>query len=494
MAQLRAKQIKLAAAGDLLIGGDSGNGSVLTVGTAGQVLKVLTGGALGYEAAKASETTYDNTTSGLTATDVKSAIDELKTLAGTGTSGIQTEVDAIESAVGLGTDGTKTDFASANYVAADGTFKAAIEALDTQLKTTDTATGTNATAISDETTRAEAAETAIHTGAGLGTDGTYTADGSANYISGATSLKNADSLLDAQIKANADAIASLSGGGGGSLDTLQTEVDAIETAVGLGTDGTLAAFQTGGYVDGKTTYLAAVNALDSQVQTNTSAIAGLTGLGALRFDGTVDGNETSTDPYDAETNTGGLQVTPVTGSVYRVATTANSNWAGTSLEVNVGDYVVKTSDGWLKFDNTDPTVAAAGGETAITVTGGTHEGYTLALDQTKITFAAAAGDDGKFLKWDNTSGELVYADVTIPNVPTRYEEDFTPTAAANVSFNLTYTPAGSIAVYMNGVKLPTNGYALAGKAVTLNDTNNGYPYETGDTLSVSYDTADTIAV
>ena len=41
---------------------------------------------------------------------------------------------------------------------------------------------------------------AIETGAGLNTDGTYTADGASNYITGATSLKNADSLLDAQIK------------------------------------------------------------------------------------------------------------------------------------------------------------------------------------------------------------------------------------------------------------------------------------------------------
>jgi hypothetical protein len=47
------------------------------------------------------------------------------------------------------------------------------------------------------------------TGAGLGTDGSYTANGAANYISTATSLKNADDLLDAQIKTNADDIAAL---------------------------------------------------------------------------------------------------------------------------------------------------------------------------------------------------------------------------------------------------------------------------------------------
>lgn len=47
------------------------------------------------------------------------------------------------------------------------------------------------------------------TGAGLNADGTYTPDGTADYISTATSLKNADSLLDDQIKVNADAISAL---------------------------------------------------------------------------------------------------------------------------------------------------------------------------------------------------------------------------------------------------------------------------------------------
>lgn len=43
-------------------------------------------------------------------------------------------------------------------------------------------------------------------GAGLNTDGSYTPDAGSNYITGATSLHNADSLLDDQIKLNEDAI------------------------------------------------------------------------------------------------------------------------------------------------------------------------------------------------------------------------------------------------------------------------------------------------
>ena len=48
---------------------------------------------------------------------------------------------------------------------------------------------------------------ATQAGAGLGTDGTYTANATANYIAAVTSLVGADEALDAQAKANADEIA-----------------------------------------------------------------------------------------------------------------------------------------------------------------------------------------------------------------------------------------------------------------------------------------------
>jgi uncharacterized protein (TIGR02145 family) len=52
---------------------------------------------------------------------------------------------------------------------------------------------------------------AIETGSGLNTDGTYAANSAANYISSATSLKDADNKLDAQVKNNSDKISAMSG-------------------------------------------------------------------------------------------------------------------------------------------------------------------------------------------------------------------------------------------------------------------------------------------
>jgi len=97
--------------------------------------------------------------------------------------------------------------------------------------------------IEAETTARETADSnvqdeldATQTGAGLGTDGSYTANATANYIAGATSLQNADDSLDAQIRVNTD-----------DIDALQT------AATGLGTMSTQDADAvgiTGGAIDG----------------------------------------------------------------------------------------------------------------------------------------------------------------------------------------------------------------------------------------------------
>jgi len=73
---------------------------------------------------------------------------------------------------------------------------------------------------------------ATQSGAGLGTDGSYSANGSANYISAASSLKDADDKLDAQIKTNADAISSNDSDISGldtRLTTAESDIDSLES-------------------------------------------------------------------------------------------------------------------------------------------------------------------------------------------------------------------------------------------------------------------------
>ena len=68
---------------------------------------------------------------------------------------------------------------------------------------------------------------ATQSGAGLGTDGSYTANGSTNYLGSVASLKAADEALDTQLKTVADAVAS----NDSDISTLQSNVSSNDSDI-----------------------------------------------------------------------------------------------------------------------------------------------------------------------------------------------------------------------------------------------------------------------
>lgn len=224
--------------------------------------------------------------------------------------GVQNELDSTQNGAGLGSSGTYTANASSNYLTTATSLKDADNKLDAQSKT-------NADAIAAETTARQNADVtintsitnlqsevdAIETGAGLNTDGTYTANGSANYISTATSLKDADNKLDTQVKTNADAIANL---GTVTVAGIQTEVDAIETGAGLNTDGTYTADSNSNYITTATSLKDADSKLDTQIKTvqdeldNTQSGAGLAANGSYTTNGSANYISTAISLKDAD--------------------------------------------------------------------------------------------------------------------------------------------------------------------------------------------------
>ncbi|BDR26173.1 hypothetical protein RVBP17_2160 [Pseudomonas phage sp. 30-3] len=170
---------------------------------------------------------------------------------------LQTEVNAIETSVGLNTDGTLSAYTGTNYLDSAISIRQATTLLDAQVKT-------NADDILDKADQTEV--DAIETAVGLGTDGTLAPYTGTNYLNSATSIKQATILLDTQIKSNEDDIA---------LKANQTEVDAIETGAGLNTDGTYTADATTNYITTATSLANADKLLDAQIKINTDAIAQL---------------------------------------------------------------------------------------------------------------------------------------------------------------------------------------------------------------------------
>ena len=74
--------------------------------------------------------------------------------------------------------------------------------------------------VASDTSALQSEVDATQSGAGLGTDGSYTANGSTNYLGSVASLKAADEALDTQLKTVADAVAS----NDSDISTLQSNV------------------------------------------------------------------------------------------------------------------------------------------------------------------------------------------------------------------------------------------------------------------------------
>ncbi len=96
---------------------------------------------------------------------------------------------------------------------------------------------------------------ATQTGAGLTGTGLYVEDSNTTYLQSASSLKNADSILDSEIFA------------------IQNELDATQTGAGLDTDGSYIAKTDANYIDEAVSLQDADEKLDAQAKVNADAIS-----------------------------------------------------------------------------------------------------------------------------------------------------------------------------------------------------------------------------
>lgn len=160
---------------------------------------------------------------------------------------LQTEVDAVETAVGLNADGTFAALAG-TYVSTATSIKSAIEALDVAAKATADALEANSvaqqTAIDTLVANAETQRVALEA-----------------LDANASAQQTAIEALVANSVEQQIAIANAANASTAGLSSLQAEVDAIETAVGLNADGSFASM-TGTYVANATSVKSAVEALD----------------------------------------------------------------------------------------------------------------------------------------------------------------------------------------------------------------------------------------
>lgn len=172
---------------------------------------------------------------------------------------LQSEIDQIESSIGLETDGTLSTI-SGNYTTGAGSIVAAIQAIDTKVKdnTDDIVLLGDPSAMQNEID-------AIEIGAGLETNGAYNSFTGSNYIDAATSLKNADYLLDAAIDTVASSVTSEASARASADTNLQIAINTVEASAGLETDGSYDPNTAANYISTASSLKDADNRLDAAI-------------------------------------------------------------------------------------------------------------------------------------------------------------------------------------------------------------------------------------
>jgi chaperonin cofactor prefoldin len=138
---------------------------------------------------------------------LESAVDAISGGGSGSLSALQQELDDTQLGAGLEVDGSYIAPAVSNYLAAAVSLKDADSKLDSEIKVVadDLAQEVLDRGQADSDLQDEIDATQL--GAGLGVDGSYTAPSPSNYLTMATSLFDADSKLDSEIKIVADAVA-----------------------------------------------------------------------------------------------------------------------------------------------------------------------------------------------------------------------------------------------------------------------------------------------
>jgi hypothetical protein len=190
---------------------------------------------------------------------------------------INSLLDLHESEIGLNVNGLLTSYSNTNFIKNDDaennisqdTLKEAIEALDRQIKSNKDEIESN----DSDITSIENLISSTQSGSGLNANGSYTASNTTNYLSNATSLRDADFKLDSRIRINELAITSL-----GDLPTTVLELSKIKTSVGTDASGDLVAFNGTTFLDGITVLKTALITLDTAIASKVSNIFELTGI------------------------------------------------------------------------------------------------------------------------------------------------------------------------------------------------------------------------
>jgi len=319
------------------------------------------------------------------------------------------------------------------------------------------------------------------TGAGLATDGTYTANTSTNYIAGATALNDADDKLDAQAKVTADAISANNTQISGNTTAIATNATDIATNV---TDiaANVTAISTN--ASGIATNGTAISTNASGIATNVTAIS--TNASGIASNGTA----ISTNATDIATNVTDIatNATDIAGNTTVITTNATAiSTNATDIATNVTDIATNATDiaGNTTVITTNATAISTNAtDIATNVTDIATNATDIATNVTAITLNTAkdtnvstdltiTGTTGArvIISSDGTDATIPVATAVVSGVMSKatYDEHLVNTAktgittdqATAISTNATDIATNVTDIATNATDIATNVTAIA---------------------------------
>jgi len=329
---------------------------------------------------------------------------------------------------------------------------------------------------------------ATQVGAGLDADGAYTANTSATFISGATSLSNADNLLNDQLETVTTDLASLQStvstlqsGSSSDVTALQDEINATQSGAGLGTGGAYSANSSSNYIASATTLKAADNLLDAQIKTSADAIS-VNASGISTNASSISGVLARVTTLEAN-DLDDLLVSSASGALSYSSASKTITLTDASVEAGTATSLASAVELTLQGDISAPAVTfSGGGAVALTTTLSASLASTISNIQTSLsgkqdslTFSGGVLESSGVVSLSDTytrglfsgSGDVVYNGTLGQfNVSTYKSADFTSdlgtktTADLTEGSNLYYTDA-RVNTYLSDNNYATESYVGA---------------------------------
>jgi hypothetical protein len=192
---------------------------------------------------------------------VTNSLQNFENAVGTQIQNLNTSINNINTATGISSTSQYIPNNNTTYIKSATSLNNADVLLDTQLNTLSNQLNQEISTRTSQNTTVENQISAIQTSSGLSSTGKYVANANANYIKSATSLNNADFLLDSALYTVSNSLSNLSN----SVTSNSNIINNIITASGLTSIGTYTPAPTGEYISSATSLASATELLNNAI-------------------------------------------------------------------------------------------------------------------------------------------------------------------------------------------------------------------------------------